>query len=123
MDELDVLQEMKHKIAIAAMLAVAAMIIWTVFDLHMSTTRRIQYAQRLLNAGTSVEELERAIGTATQEYSSGSIPEYLKSVEAFEDRKGTVVRVYNKEGLPYWWVVLQIEKADSKIIWHLVAER
>jgi hypothetical protein len=114
---------MKLPIIIAALLAVAAMIIWTVIDLHLSTARRIDDVQRLLNAGTSVEELERAIGTGTHEYSSGSIPEYLKSVEAFEDRKGTVVRVYNQEGLPYWWVVLQIDKADSKIVWHLVAER
>ncbi len=88
-------EEMKQKIALAASLAVAALIIWTFLELHMSTTRRIHDTQRLLDSGASVEELERTIGRATQEYSAGSIPKYLGFVDGFEEREGTIVRVEN----------------------------
>ena len=116
-------EEMRRKIATGGFLAVVVLIIWALVDLHLSTKRELSGTRQLLISGASLEELERAIGKATHEYSADQIPEYLKSVSGFREREGTMVRVYNKEGLPYWWVLVQIEGDNEKIVWHAVAER
>lgn len=114
---------MKPKIAIGILFVAATLIIWAFVDLHLSTKKELRDTQRLLNSGVSLNELERAIGRATHEYPAAQIPEYLKSADGFEERDGTIVRVYKKEGLPYWWVHVQFEADDSEIVWHAIAEQ
>lgn len=114
---------MKQKIPTAILLGVVGLIIWSLVSLHLETKKQLRMTQRLLKSGGSLEELERTIGRSTHEYSANEIPGYMKLVDGFQMREDSIVRQYNKEGLPYWWVLVQFTKEDSEIVWYLAAER
>ena len=113
---------MKHKILIAILLGGVALVGWTFVSLHLETKKGMRTAQQILNSGGSLEELEEAIGTPTHEYSSSEVPRNLNNIDGFEMREGDLVRQYNKEGLPYWWVLVKFTKKDSEILWFRVAQ-
>ncbi len=113
---------MKRKILIAVSLGVAGLVVWSFVSLHLETKEQMRTAQRILNSGGSLEELEEAIGTSSHEYLASDVPTGIKNIDRFQLREDAIVRQYNKEGLPYWWVVVQFTKNGSEILWFRVAE-
>lgn len=114
---------MTRKIAMTVIVGLVGLMIWSLVSLHLSTRRQIQAAREILESGGSLEALERLIGNPTREYRHGETPAYLRAFDGFKARDGTLLRVYNKEGLPYWWVHVQVAGGDSKIVWYAVANR
>ncbi|QQL45461.1 hypothetical protein [Sulfuriroseicoccus oceanibius] len=113
---------MKHKTLIAILLGGIVIVGWVFVSLHFDTKKQMQTAQQILNSGGSVEDLEEAIGTSTHEYPASEVPEFVNSIDGFKIREGTEVRQYSMEGLPYWWVLVQVTKEDSEILWFRVAQ-
>lgn len=113
---------MKHKILAVILLGGVALVGWTFVSLHLNTKNGIRIAQQILNSGGSLEKLEEAVGTPTHEYRASDVPRHVNDIDGFEVREGSLVRQYNQEGLPYWWILVQFSEEDSEILWFRVAQ-
>jgi hypothetical protein len=111
------------KILSATLLVFAALIVWAFLDMYQATGQQIRITRQILDDSGSLEDLEEAIGRPNREYSGTEIPDYLASKEGFQRRDGTTVFVYQREGIPYWWVLVQVNEDDSEIVWYLVDKR
>ena len=113
---------MKKNIATIVFLMLAGFVIWLVVTPLFETRRGMRVAQKILNSGCSLEELEILMGQPTYIYSGNNVPEKIRKLDGFQMRDDTVIRQYHKEGLPYWWVLVQSAGKDSEILWYRVAE-